>query len=179
MRSIFHEKHTHSGCRGQGLPQFQCCLPESPDFRVVAFTATQIPDIAGRCYPAALAGSSYPEGIPIIEEKDLESAIRAHHVDAVVFSYSDVSHQALMHLASRCVAAGVDFWLLGTEHTQVKSSLPVVSVCAVRTRLWQKPSLASCCGGISSRRLEAGRDPSPDAVRGSRRTSCTAFRHDE
>ncbi|MGB2629086.1 MAG: cyclic 2,3-diphosphoglycerate synthase [Candidatus Acidiferrum sp.] len=127
------------GAAGRDFHNFNVVFRNNPEFRVVAFTATQIPDIAGRCYPAALAGSSYPEGIPIIEEKDLESAIRAHHVDAVVFSYSDVSHQALMHLASRCVAAGVDFWLLGTEHTQVKSSLPVVSVCAVRTGCGKSP----------------------------------------
>ena len=127
------------GAAGRDFHNFNVVFRNNPDFRVVAFTATQIPDIAGRCYPTALAGPSYPEGIPIIEEKDLESAIRSHHVDAVVFAYSDVSHQTLMHLASRCVAAGADFWLLGTAHTQVKSSLPVISVCAVRTGCGKSP----------------------------------------
>jgi predicted GTPase len=81
----------------------------------------------------------YPEGIPIFEEKDLETLIAKHKIDAVVFSYSDVSYQTLMHLASRAVAADVDFWLLGTERTQIKSSVPVVSVCAVRTGCGKSP----------------------------------------
>jgi len=86
-----------------------------------------------------LAGPSYPEGIPIFEEKNLEKLVVEHAIDAVVFSYSDVSHQNLMHLASRAVAAGADFWLLGTEHTQLISSVPVVSICAVRTGCGKSP----------------------------------------
>jgi len=127
------------GAAGRDFHNFNVVFRDNPDFRVVAFTATQIPDIAGRCYPPALAGSLYPQGIPIIEERDLESAIKSRQVDSAVFSYSDVSHQTLMHLASRCVAAGVDFWLLGTAHTQVKSRLPVISVCAVRTGCGKSP----------------------------------------
>ncbi|MGB0046839.1 MAG: GTPase, partial [Terriglobales bacterium] len=106
---------------------------------VVAFTATQIPDIAGRRYPPELAGHFYPEGIPIFEEKDLEKLIAEYKIDAVVFSYSDISHQNLMHLGSRAVAADADFWLLGTEHTQIKSSVLVISVCAVRTGCGKSP----------------------------------------
>ena len=83
----------------------------------------------------------YPSGIPIFEEKDLEKLIREYKVDTAVFSYSDISHQNLMHLASRVLATGADFWLLGTEHTQVKSTLPVVSICAVRTGCARPPSL--------------------------------------
>jgi predicted GTPase len=127
------------GAAGRDFHNFNVVFRDNPEFHVVAFTATQIPDIAGRCYPTELAGKLYPQGIPILEEKDLESAIKSLHVDTVVFSYSDVSHQTLMHLASRCVAAGVDFWLLGTAHTQVKSTLPVVSVCAVRTGCGKSP----------------------------------------
>ncbi len=127
------------GAAGRDFHNFNVVFRDNPDSRVVAFTATQIPDIAGRCYPPALAGSLYPQGIPIIEERDLESTIKARQVDSAVFSYSDVSHQTLMHLASRCVAAGVDFWLLGTAHTQVKSCLPVISVCAVRTGCGKSP----------------------------------------
>ncbi|MGB8116630.1 MAG: cyclic 2,3-diphosphoglycerate synthase, partial [Candidatus Sulfotelmatobacter sp.] len=111
-----------------------------PEYQVVAFTATQIPDIANRKYPARLAGGLlYPEGIPILEEKNLEKIITDRKVDAVVFSYSDISHENLMHLASRAVACGADFWLLGTEHTQLKSSVPVISICAVRTGCGKSP----------------------------------------
>jgi predicted GTPase len=106
---------------------------------VAAFTATQIPDIAGRRYPAELAGALYPQGIPILEEKDMEGLIAERQIDAVAFSYSDVSHLNLMHLASRAVAADCDFWLLGTGRTQIKSSVPVISVCAVRTGCGKSP----------------------------------------
>ena len=127
------------GAAGRDFHNFNVVFRNSPEFHVVAFTATQIPDIANRRYPAELAGPLYPEGIPIFEEQDLETLIRDHHIDSVVFSYSDVSHVNLMHLASRAVAAGADFELLGTGHTQVKSSLPVVSVCAVRTGCGKSP----------------------------------------
>jgi len=112
---------------------------KQPRFRVVGFTATQIPGIASRRYPSALAGPGYPEGIPIFPEDKLEELIGQLKVDAVIFSYSDISHLNLMHLASRAVAAGADFWLLGTEHTQIKSVVPVVSVCAVRTGCGKSP----------------------------------------
>ena len=105
------------GAAGRDFHNFNVVFRNNPDYQVVAFTATQIPDIAGRRYPPELAGSLYPDGIPIFEEKDLEKMIAEHGIDSVVFSYSDVSHQTLMHLASRAVAAGADFWLLGTERT--------------------------------------------------------------
>ncbi len=104
-----------------------------------AFTATQIPDIAGRRYPPELAGRLYPDGIPIFEEKDLEKLIADNEIDGVVFSYSDISYQNLMHLASRALAAGADFYLLGTEHTQLESHVPVISICAVRTGCGKSP----------------------------------------
>ncbi len=127
------------GAAGRDFHNFNVVFRNTADFQVVAFTATQIPDIANRRYPPELAGPRYPDGIPIFEEKDLEKLIGECDIDAVVFSYSDVSHQAVMHLASRAVAAGADFWLLGTEHTQLKSSLPVISVCAVRTGCGKSP----------------------------------------
>ncbi|MGO9124879.1 MAG: cyclic 2,3-diphosphoglycerate synthase [Terriglobales bacterium] len=127
------------GAAGRDFHNFNVWFRNNLDYQVVAFTATQIPDIAGRRYPPELAGRLYPEGIPIFEEKDLENLILDCEIDAVVFSYSDVSHQNVMHLASRAVAADADFWLLGTEHTQIKSSLPVISVCAVRTGCGKSP----------------------------------------
>jgi len=128
------------GAAGRDFHNFNVVFRNNPDYRVVAFTATQIPDIANRRYPASLAGPlMYPDGIPIFEETDLEKLIDKEGVDAVVFSYSDVSHQNLMHLASRAVAAGADFWLLGTEHTQLRSALPVISICAVRTGCGKSP----------------------------------------
>ena len=128
------------GAAGRDFHNFNVTFRNRPDYQVVAFTATQIPDIANRRYPPELAGSlQYPDGIPIFEEKDLEKLIAEERVDAVVFAYSDISHQNLMHLASRVVAAGADFWLLGTDRTQIKSSVPVVSVCAVRTGCGKSP----------------------------------------
>lgn len=128
------------GAAGRDFHNFNVVFRGNPEYQVVAFTATQIPDIANRRYPPELADDAqYPDGIPIFEERDLEKLIVTERVDAVVFSYSDISHQNLMHLASRAVAAGADFWLLGTEHTQLKSSVPVVSVCAVRTGCGKSP----------------------------------------
>jgi predicted GTPase len=127
------------GAAGRDFHNFNVFFRNQPEFRVVGFTATQIPGIANRRYPAVLAGPGYPDGIPIFSEHNLESLIAEHRVDAVVFSYSDISHMNLMHLASRAVAAGADFWLLGNEHTQLKAEIPVISVCAVRTGCGKSP----------------------------------------
>jgi predicted GTPase len=127
------------GAAGRDFHNFNVVFRNNLDYQVVAFTATQIPDIAGRRYPQELAGRLYPDGIPIFEEKDLESLIAEYEIDSVVFSYSDISHQNLMHLASRALAAGADFWLLGTEHTQLQANVPVISVCAVRTGCGKSP----------------------------------------
>jgi len=127
------------GAAGRDFHNFNVVFRDQPDYYVVGFTATQIPGIAGRGYPKELAGSLYPAGIPIFEEKDLERVVREQNVDAVVFSYSDISHQNLMHLASRVVASGADFWLLGSERAQIKSAVPVVSICAVRTGCGKSP----------------------------------------
>ncbi len=121
------------GAAGRDFHNFNVVFRNDPAHRVVAFTATQIPDIAGRRYPAELAGSLYPSGVPILPEQSLEELIRAHRIDEVVFAYSDVSHENVMHLASRTVAAGAAFRLMGAAETMLQSSVPVVSVCAVRT----------------------------------------------
>ncbi len=127
------------GAAGRDFHNFNVVFRGNAEYNVVGFTATQIPGIADRRYPAELAGSLYPAGIPIFEEKDLERLIDQHEVDAVVFSYSDISHANLMHLASRVVTTGADFWLLSSERTQLKASVPVVSICAVRTGCGKSP----------------------------------------
>jgi len=127
------------GAAGRDFHNFNVLFRRDSSYDVVAFTAAQIPDIAGRRYPRALAGDLYPAGIPIVVEDELEQVIRAQHIDVVVFSYSDLSHESVMHLASRAVAAGADFWLLGAARTQLAAKLPVVSVCAVRTGCGKSP----------------------------------------
>lgn len=121
------------GAAGRDFHNFNMFYRGNVHYDVVAFTAAQIPDIAGRRYPASLAGDLYPNGIPIHEEKDLEQLIAAFEVDEVVFSYSDVSYRKVMSLGSRVMAAGASFVLLSPEKTMVRSTKPVISVCAVRT----------------------------------------------
>ena len=121
------------GAAGRDFHNFNTVYRDSPDYEVVAFTATQIPEIAGRRYPPSLAGSLYPEGIPIIEETDLDALCREEKIDQVVFSYSDINHSVVMHKASIVLAAGADFLLLGPERTMLKAKVPVIAVCAVRT----------------------------------------------
>lgn len=127
------------GAAGRDFHNFNVVFRDNPEFLVIAFTATQIPDIAGRLYPPELAGALYPEGIPILEEDRMEEIIQDKAIDVVVFSYSDIAYANLMHLASRAVAAGADFWLLGAERTQLVAKVPVVSVCAVRTGCGKSP----------------------------------------
>jgi predicted GTPase len=121
------------GAGGRDFHDFNVVFREDPSSRVVAFTAAQIPGIDDRRYPASLAGPLYPEGIPIFPEDELERLISDAHVDEVVFSYSDISHDAVMHRASRALAAGADFRLLGPDQTMLQSAKPVVAVCAART----------------------------------------------
>ena len=121
------------GAAGRDFHNFNSVYRENPDFEVVGFTATQIPDIAGRRYPLALAGGRYPNGIPIFDEADLAEVIRREKPDVAVFSYSDVTYEHIGHVASLCVALGVDFELLGADKTMLKSSKPVIAVTAVRT----------------------------------------------
>jgi predicted GTPase len=121
------------GAAGRDFHNFNTCFRDNADYRVVAFTATQIPDIAGRKYPAELAGNLYPEGIPIYAEADLEKLIRELHVDECVFSYSDIPYTRVMHIGARVNAAGADFKMLGAGRNMLKSKKPVVAVGAVRT----------------------------------------------
>ncbi len=121
------------GAAGRDFHNFNVHYRNNPNYQVLAFTATQIPDIEGRTYPAELCGPQYPAGIPIYPESDLLHLIDQYQIEQVVFAYSDISHEYVMHVASKVLAAGVDFLLLGPESTQVKSNKPVVSVCAVRT----------------------------------------------
>ncbi len=121
------------GAAGRDFHDFNVVYRAEPTVEVVAFTATQIPGIDARRYPAALAGEHYPGGIPIVPEADLERIIAEERVDVVVFSYSDVSHLTVMHAASRAIAAGAEFRLLGPARMMLPSSRPVVAVCAVRT----------------------------------------------
>ncbi len=121
------------GAAGRDFHDFNVVYRADPAVEVVAFTATQIPGIDARRYPAALAGEHYPGGIPIVPEADLERIVADEQVDVVVFSYSDVSHETVMHAASRALASGAEFRLLGPAEMMLASSLPVVAVCAVRT----------------------------------------------
>ena len=121
------------GAAGRDFHNFNVFYRDNKDYEVVAFTATQIPNIDGRKYPAELAGSLYPAGIPIYPESDLVDLIRKLKVDQVVFAYSDVPHEVVMHKASIVLAAGADFRLMGVGTTQIQSTKPVIAVCAVRT----------------------------------------------
>ncbi|MER3458911.1 MAG: GTPase, partial [Chloroflexota bacterium] len=121
------------GAAGRDFHNFNVYFRGNRRYKVVAFTATQIPNIEGRVYPAELAGEGYPNGIPIYPEDELVHLIKELEVDQVVFAYSDVSHEYVMHKASIALAAGADFRLMGIRATQLKSAKPVVSIGAVRT----------------------------------------------
>ena len=121
------------GAAGRDFHNFNVYFRENEEYEVVAFTATQIPGIEGRTYPPELAGPNYPNGIPIYPEEELPKLIKKFTVDEVVFAYSDVSHEYVMHKASIALAAGADFRLMGPSTTMLKAKVPVVSVCAVRT----------------------------------------------
>ena len=121
------------GAAGRDFHNFNCLFRNNPEAEVVAFTATQIPDIEGRVYPPSLAGSLYPQGIPIYPEHDLEKLIKQHEVDDVWFSYSDVAHQYVMDKGAHVVAWGANFGICSVQRTMLKSTKPVIAICAVRT----------------------------------------------
>jgi len=121
------------GAAGRDFHNFNLFFRDNEDYEVVCFTAAQIPDIEGRKYPAELAGRFYPKGIPIYPEEELPDIISREKIDDVVFAYSDVSHEYVMHRASIVLSAGASFVLLGPKDTMLKSSVPVVAVCAIRT----------------------------------------------
>ena len=121
------------GAAGRDFHNFNVFYRDNACYHVVGFTATQIPDIEGRVYPPSLAGSRYPQGLPIFTEEDLTDIIVKEDVDEVVFAYSDVSHIDIMHKASTALAAGADFRLLGPKHSMLSSTRPVIAICAART----------------------------------------------
>jgi predicted GTPase len=151
------------GAAGRDFHNFNMFFRGNSTYKVVAFTATQIPDIAGRKYPAALAGEGYPEGIPIFDEKDLPEIVKKEKVELVVFAYSDVSHEAVMHKASIVLAAGADFMMMGANHTMLSSSKPVVSICAVRTGCGKSQTTRRVCEILkkAGKRVVAIRHPMP------------------
>jgi predicted GTPase len=151
------------GAAGRDFHNFNVVYRDDPRVDVVAFTATQIPGLAGRRYPPGLAGPRYPHGIPIEPEENLERIIRDRGVDQVVFAYSDLSHEQVMHLASRALASGADFALLGPARTMLRSPTPVVAVCAVRTGCGKSAvsrRVARILGG-RGRRVAVVRHPMP------------------
>jgi predicted GTPase len=142
-----------AGAAGRDFHNFNVVYRDDPAVEVVAFTAAQIPGIAGRSYPASLAGRNYPKGVPIVEEAALDALLRERNVQQVVFAYSDVPHASVMHLASRVLAAGADFLLLGPERTMLPARVPVLAVSAVRTGCGK----SQVARYLSRRLREAGR----------------------
>ena len=128
------EKVIIMGAAGRDFHNFNIYFKDNSRYEVIAFTAAQIPDIDERRYPPELSGKLYPKGVPIHREEQLTELIREHQVDLVAFSYSDVTHVEVMHKASRTMAEGADFILIGATYTMLKSKKPIVAVCAVRTR---------------------------------------------
>lgn len=151
------------GAAGRDFHVFNTYFRDNDSYEVVAFTATQIPNIEGRKYPAVLAGKLYPDGIPIYPEEQLESLIKEHRTDQVVFAYSDVSHEEVMHKASLVLKAGADFRLMGPKNTMIKSSKPVISIGAVRTGVGKSQTTRRVCEILKKmgKRVVAIRHPMP------------------
>jgi predicted GTPase len=151
------------GAAGRDFHNFNTYFRDNPAYQVVAFTATQIPNIDGRRYPPELAGSLYPEGIPIHPEEGLDDLIRQHEVDQVIFSYSDVPHEYVMHKASQVLVAGADFRLMGTGSTMIESNKPVIAVCAVRTGCGKSQTTRYVCDVLQKmgKKVVAIRHPMP------------------
>jgi len=151
------------GAAGRDFHNFNSYFRDNPDYRVVAFTATQIPNIEERRYPPELSGELYPDGVPIYPEADLSDLIKRHQVDQVVFSYSDVAHEYVMHKASQVLAVGADFRLMGAGSTMFESSKPVVAVCAVRTGCGKSQTTRHVCDVLQQigRKVVVVRHPMP------------------
>lgn len=151
------------GAAGRDFHNFNTYFRGNPDYEVVAFTATQIPNIDGRRYPPELAGEGYPNGIPIVAEGEMERLVRENDVDQVVFAYSDVTNQHVMDTASKALAAGADFVLMGNKHIVLESSAPVVSIGAVRTGSGKSPTTRKVCTLLKKKglRVVAVRHPMP------------------
>jgi len=151
------------GAAGRDFHNFNTVYRDDPDTQVVAFTATQIPFINDRRYPASLAGPLYPDGIQIYDESELVRLIRDLEVDDVVFSYSDVSHETVMHKASEVLAAGANFQLLGPRDTMIRASIPTVAVVAVRTGVGKSQTTRAIAGALkeAGKTVVAVRHPMP------------------
>jgi predicted GTPase len=151
------------GAAGRDFHNFNVYFRNNPDFRVICFTATQIPNIANRLYPKELAGKGYPRGIRIEPEKKIAQLISKHKVDVVVFAYSDISHNYVMHRASEVMAAGADFWLLGPKSSMITSKRKVVSICAARTGSGKSQTTRRVCEILHKRGLKTSviRHPMP------------------
>ncbi|MBE7424411.1 MAG: GTPase [Zoogloeaceae bacterium] len=151
------------GAAGRDFHNFNLVYRDDAAVEVVAFTAAQIPGIAGRRYPPELAGPHYPEGIPILDEAELEALCREGRIDEVVFAYSDVPHAQVMHLASKALAAGADFSLLGPARTQIQARVPVIAVSAVRTGCGKSQTARYLSGLLKARgrRVAVLRHPMP------------------
>jgi len=151
------------GAAGRDFHNFNVCFRDNPDYEIVAFTATQIPDIEGRAYPPELAGSLYPQGIPIVSENELTSLIKEKAIDLVVFAYSDVSHQYVMERSGVVNAAGADFVLLGTKSTMIKPQKPLISITAVRTGSGKSQTARRVCSILKNKgkKLAVIRHPMP------------------
>jgi predicted GTPase len=143
------------GAAGRDFHNFNVCFRDNSLYRVVAFTAAQIPNIDGRIYPPELAGVMYPDGIPVRAEADLADLIRDNSIDQVVFSYSDVPYSEVMHKAAVAMAENADFIMIGARHTMLQSTRPVVAVCAVRTGCGKSPTTRKICELLK----EQGRKP--------------------
>jgi predicted GTPase len=152
-----------AGAAGRDFHNFNVAFRGRDDFRVIAFTATQIPDIEGRVYPAALAGEGYPDGIPIVAEEELSELVQREEIDEVVFAYSDVTHEHVMHIGSMVLAAGADYVLLGPRSTELRSSKPVVAICAVRTGSGKSQTTRHVAGLLrqAGKRVAVLRHPMP------------------
>jgi len=151
------------GAAGRDFHDFNVVFRDDPACEVVAFTAAQIPGISGRVYPPELAGPRYPQGIPILPEAELARVIGTRAVDEVVFGYSDVAHEDVMHRASLVIALGADFRLLGARSTMLRAARPVVSVCAVRTGCGKSPATRAIAAMLRRAGLRVGvvRHPMP------------------
>jgi len=151
------------GAAGRDFHNFNVHFRDNPDYEVVAFTATQIPDIEGRAYPPELAGNLYPQGVPIVSENELTTLIKEKAIDLVVFAYSDVSNQYVMERSALVNAAGADFVLLGTKSTMIKSQKPLISITAVRTGSGKSQTARRVCNILNNKgkRLAVIRHPMP------------------
>ncbi len=151
------------GAAGRDFHNFNCYYRGNDNYDVVAFTATQIPDIDGRKYPAELAGELYPEGIPIFAENEIVNLIKKHNVEEVVFAYSDVPHERVMNNASLVNATGADFKLIGMNNSTVKTTKPLVTVCATRTGCGKSQTTRAVVKALKAKGLKVAsiRHPMP------------------